>query len=65
MYVHSYLPRVQQDIRNLIADVMRDFGCSRAEAAEKLLSIPKNRKSLAKLADEYYWVVYHPEKAQS
>jgi len=54
-YAMFYLPRVQRDLNLLIEEVMRQFGLSRQEAIIKLETLGKNRKALAKLADEYYF----------
>ncbi|SRR5713226_2887784 len=58
VYVRSYLPRVQHDLRCLVKDTSTMFGIDEQSAVEKLVSIVPNRKSLTKLIDEYYWARY-------
>lgn len=54
-YTYAFLPRVQADLAALIREAEQRFGVSRAEAIDRLESIGKKRKTLAKLADEYYY----------
>ncbi len=54
-YASVFLPRVQADLEALIKETQVRFGLSQAQTIEKLETLGKNRKTLAKLADEYYY----------
>ncbi len=64
-YVRSYLPRVQRDLRTLISATSEQFAINEGDAVEKLITIAPNRKTLAKLMDEYYWGKYKREIFQN
>ncbi|MBI1749814.1 MAG: hypothetical protein HY234_09065 [Acidobacteria bacterium] len=55
-YANVFLPKVQVDLEGLVKETMGRFALSsRRDAIENLQSLPKRTKTMAKLADEYYY----------